>query len=245
MVSKLAEDGAPMTYSHAMTASGARRAAVRVGAFLQLAAFTAVAATFVASLSRTLWRESRPGCVRDGYVYCVPHTVDVAARWPAVVIGVLLALAVVATSGPLHRVAQLLGLLMVGAGTAVFTADQARFAAPVPAMCRSGAGGDCAYVSWHIGHLVVGGGVGLALGLLTLGLEAASRAPERVGGARRATGNALVVLSVPVLLIGLLTLVSSYEDSAAWWWLTAAGAVFAIGQALRLTRLSRPVAWGR
>jgi hypothetical protein len=230
-----------------MTWSQVRCRLVRVGGALQLGAFTAVAALFTASLSRTLWRESRPGCAHDAYVSCTAHVVDVGARWPAAIAGMLLALLVVTTSGRLRRAAQGLVLLVVAAGTAVFAADQARFAAPIPAICVQAAGGDCAFVAWRMHHLVVGASVGIGLGLLTIGLEAASRSAAVADQlrTRRVAGNALVVLSVPVLLIGLLTFVDSYDHSAALLWLTAAGVVFAAGLSLRFSRLSRPAAWGR
>lgn len=78
-VSKPPDCGLPPSYASPMAAGRLRLRAVRNGGALQLAAFTAVAATFVASLSRTLWRESRPGCVRDGDVYCPIHDVLAAA----------------------------------------------------------------------------------------------------------------------------------------------------------------------
>lgn len=237
-----------MTYPHSITGPRARRASVRGGAFLQLAAFTAVAATFVASLSRTMWRESRPGCARGDLVFCTGHQVDVAARWPAAVTGILLASVVVMTTGRVYRVAQILELLVVTAGTALFVADQARSAGGTLAICRPGAGGDCAFSAWHVRHLVVGLAVGLALGLVTLALEAAGRRTRVRGpGLARAAGNVLVVASVPVLVVGLLAYLYSRPDdrSGAVLWLLAAGVVFAAGQSLRLSRLSRPVAWGR
>jgi hypothetical protein len=219
-----------------MTRGRVRSCLVRAGAALQLAAFTSVAATFVATLSRTLWRESRSGCARDGYVYCTAHAVDVGARWPAAVAGILMALLVVTTSGRLYRVAQALALVVVAAGTAVLTADQARLAGGSPAICRSAADGGCAFQTWHGRHLLVGAVVGIGLGLLTSGLEAASRRARAQGrlGVRRITGDLLVVLSVPVLLIGLLFLLDSRPDdrSGPVLWLMSAGGTFTLGQAL-------------
>jgi hypothetical protein len=199
--------------------------------------FTATAASFVATLTGTLWRESRTGCVVHGQVFCTTSMVDVGARWPGIIAGALLALLVVVTTGRLRRVAQAVVMMTMTAGTAVFTADQHRWAMIRPAVCYPGADGECAFPAWHLRDLVVGALVGVALGLLTLAGEQASSRARATGslGVRRTLASLLIVGSVPAVLLGLFALVEN--DAAAGpgprLLLGSGLAVFALGQSLR------------
>lgn len=214
-----------------------RRWVLRVGGALQLILFAATAASFVATLTGTLWRESRPGCVVQELVICTSSTVDVGLRWPGAVVGLALALVVALASGRPRRVAQGLVMATLVAGTAIFTADQHRWAGPRLAICYPGADGGCAFPAWTVRDLLTGAVAGLVFGMLTLAGEQAGRrasASESLG-VRRTLRGILVVGSVPVGVLGLFGLLEVGSDGSSWprrlvW---AAVALFALGLALR------------
>ena len=234
-----------------------RRRVLRVGGALQLILFTSTAASFIATLTGTLWRESRPGCVvhelpdmpsvtfHAGMVVCTASTVDVGLRWPGAAVGVALALVVALASGRPRRAAQGLVLATVVAGVAIFAADQHRWAGPHPAICYPGADGGCAFPAWTVRDLLTGAVVGLILGLLTLAGEWAGRRASASDslGMRRTVRGILLVGSVPVGVLGLFGVLEGGSDGSSWprWLVGSAAALFALGLALR-PRGGRPVA---
>lgn len=235
----------------------ARRWVLRVGGALQLILFTSTAASFVATPTGTLWRESRPGCVvhqlpdmpsvtfHAGMVVCTSSTVDVSLRWPGAAVGVALALVVAVASGRLRRVAQAAVLAAAVPGIAVFTADQHRWAGPHLAICYPGADGGCAFPAWTVRDLLTGAVVGLVLGLLTLAGEDASRRATATAslGMRRTVRGILLVGSVPVGILGLFLILENGSGASRTpgWLVGSAAALFAVGLAVR-PRGTQPVA---
>jgi len=223
----------------------------RAGAVLQLALVAGVTAAFFAMTVGSLWHDSRPGCVVDevagsgteGLVVCGTSSADPVLGWAAALVGVAVALVVARSSGRSRQVAQVAVLLVSTAGTASFTADKARFGGVSAAICIVDGRGGCAHPAWTWTSLVVGAGVGLALGIVSLAGEQMSRRATAPLGWRRVVRASLLVVSVLTALLALWARLALGDtaESTPWWYAAAAAALLVVGLAVgpRPGRLER------
>lgn len=145
-----------------------------------------------------------------------------------------------------RRVAAPLAVAVFTAGTAAFSAERARWNHDRLLECVQEVQGVCAYPAWETHYLKLGAAVGMALGVLVVTVERASRVAARrapTGGLRPALASGTIVVAFLVGAVGtwllLALLGTSGYDRSTYAVLAVVGLAVTVGWAVRTVAEAR------
>ena len=229
-----------------MTGTGPARWWVRWAGAGQLVALTALAGAGAGSHPAVLTGQ-RGNCGWPPQPsLCVPADADLVGRWAGLLAGAALAAVAAFAVGWRRRLAAALAVAVFTAGTAAFSAEQARWNHDRLLACVHEVRGVCAYPPWEVHYLQVGAVVGLALGVLGVTVERASRVAARrapTGGLRPVLASGTIVTAFLVGTVGtwllLALLGASGYDRSTYAALAVVGLAVTVGWAVRTVAEAR------